>query len=114
MLRQLKKTLNVSLTIDNKIKNGDINKLEEVKEDMTDEMDVPIGSAYYGPSTNSKCHAHIDKFFSSSNLSLAWHFKLDELVRTCFFDRDNNHRFYILHHHKPFNDSDSKRALLGT
>ncbi|MGG6175508.1 hypothetical protein ACQV2C_18870 [Pantoea allii] len=43
MLHQLKKTLNVSLPIDNKIKNGDINKLEEVKEDMTDEMDDPIG-----------------------------------------------------------------------
>lgn len=43
MPHQLKKTLNVSLPIDNKIKNGDINKLEEVKEDMTDEMDVPIG-----------------------------------------------------------------------
>lgn len=43
MFHQLNKTLKLSFITDIKIKKSDNEKLEEVKEEMMDEMDTPIG-----------------------------------------------------------------------
>ncbi|MCW0330227.1 hypothetical protein [Pantoea ananatis] len=43
MFHQLNKTLKLSFITDIKIKKSDNEKLEEVKEEMMDEMDAPIG-----------------------------------------------------------------------